>query len=198
MGLFRSLMKLLAPPRRSHRYHPPASSYDPASADEAAPMRHVPWDPPRQVEEPTGQQVLRGRCWVIDGDTVVIDQTHIRLAGIDAPEIDQPYGRNAKQALIALCRGQVVTAVTDGSSSYERAVATCRLEDGRDLSAEMVKAGLALDWRKHSGGRYRHLEVEGARKRLWRVDARQRGRMPPSARQDQPSSPSCSGRSRRS
>jgi hypothetical protein len=43
----------------------------------------------------------------------------------------------------------------------------------------MVKAGLALDWDKHSGGRYRHLEVEGIRKKLWRVEARHKGRMPP-------------------
>ena len=103
----------------------------------------------------------------------------IRLAGIDAPEIDHPYGQNAKRALMNLCRGQVVTAVTDGSTSYERAVATCTLEDGRDLSAEMVRAGLALDWGKHSGGRYRHLEVEGIRKKLWRVEARHKGKMPP-------------------
>src|SRR5262245_35629980 len=30
-----------------------------------------------------------GKAWVIDGDTVVISGTHIRLEGIDAPEADQ-------------------------------------------------------------------------------------------------------------
>jgi endonuclease YncB( thermonuclease family) len=29
------------------------------------------------------------KAWVIDGDTVVISGTHIRLEGIDAPETDQ-------------------------------------------------------------------------------------------------------------
>jgi endonuclease YncB( thermonuclease family) len=133
----------------------------------------------RQVDERVGQQIIKGHCWVIDGDTIVINKVHIRLAGIDAPELDHPYGQNAKRTLMALCRGQIVTAITDGSLSHDRTVATCHLEDGRDLSAEMVRAGLALDWRKFSGGRYRTLEADGIRKKLWRVDARQKGRMPP-------------------
>ena len=70
-------------------------------------------------------------------------------------------------------------AVFDGRLSYDRSAATCYLPDGRDLSAEMVKAGMAIDWAKYSGGKYRALEVEGIRKKLWRCDARQRGRMPP-------------------
>ena len=128
--------------------------------------------PPENVKE---HKVFRGRCWVIDGDTIVIDKVHIRLSGIDAPELDHPLGQKAKWALHALCKGQVITARTDGSVSHERAVATCHLPDGRDLSAEMVKAGFALDWSEYSGGRYRHLEPEGARKKLWRTNARQRG-----------------------
>ena len=128
---------------------------------------------------PSHSSRLRGTAWVIDGDTIVIDSVNIRLAGIDAPELDHPYGRNAKYALIQLCKGQTVLAEMDGSSSYDRPVATCYLADGRDLSAEMVKLGLALDWRAFSGGKYRHLEADDARRRLWRCDARQKGLMPP-------------------
>ena len=175
MGLLRLLLKLFAPKRQRYRYWRSARSYHPVSA----PVPHPPKDPLRQVEEQLGQQIIRGRCWVVDGDTIVINKVNIRLAGIDAPELDHPYGQQAKRALMALCRGQVVTAVTDGSSSYERAVATCTFEDGRDLSAEMVKCGLALDWGKFSRGRYRHLETDGLRKKLWRVEAKHRGRMPP-------------------
>ena len=45
---------------------------------------------------------------------------------------------------------------------------------------ELVRIGLALDWPKFSGGKYRHLEPEDARRKLWRAAARQRGmlRMP--------------------
>ena len=178
MGLLRLLLKLFAPKRRRYRYQQSTNNYRLISAPiYTAPQR--PAEPLRQVEEATGQQIIRGHCWVIDGDTIVINKVHIRLAGIDAPELDHRYGQKAKRAMMNLCRGQVVTAVTDGSTSHERVVATCTLDDGRDLSAEMVRIGLALDWGKHSGGRYRHLEVEGIRKKLWRVEARHKGRMPP-------------------
>lgn len=103
----------------------------------------------------------------------------IRLAGIDAPELDHPWGQKAKLALIDLCRGQIVKARVTGELSHNRLVAVCSLPDGRDLAAELVKLGLAIDWPKHSGGRYRALETSDARQRLWRCDARQKGRMPP-------------------
>lgn len=122
---------------------------------------------------------LHGKCWVIDGDTIVIDNIHIRLSGIDAPELDHPYGKKAKSALIALCKGQVITVITDGRTSHNRTVGQCYLPDGRDLSAEMVRSGHALDWEKYSGGKYRHLETEDARQRLWRAKLRQKGRMRP-------------------
>lgn len=122
---------------------------------------------------------LRGRAWVIDGDTIDISGTRIRLAGIDAPEVDHPYGKTAKWALVNLCKGHEVRAVFDGDLSHDRTVATCYLPDGRDLSAEMVKAGLAIDWPKFSRGKYAGLELPGTRKKLWRCDARQKGLMPP-------------------
>jgi micrococcal nuclease len=122
----------------------------------------------------------RGPAWVIDGDTLDIRGMRIRLAGVDAPEMDQPYGKTAKWALVKLCKGQEIRAVFDGDLSHDRTVATCYLPDGRDLSAEMVKAGLAIDWPKFSRGKYAGLEPAGIRKKLWRCDARQKGRMPPS------------------
>ena len=68
------------------------------------------------------------------------------------------------------------TEVTD-ADSYGRTVGKCYLSDGRDLSAEMVKAGLAIDWPKFSGGKYRSMKTSDARKKLWLADARQKGRM---------------------
>ena len=126
---------------------------------------------------PPVEKVLRGPCWVVDGDTITIDKVSIRIAGIDAPELDHPYGQQAKWALVKLCKGQVVTARLKPELSYDRLVAECFLPDGRDLAAEMVRAGMALDWPKFSGGKYRHLEQADARKRLWRASIRQRGMM---------------------
>lgn len=176
MGLLRLLLRLLSPPRRRRRY----SSCPKNSANDAIMARRLAQHTAvRHVHEESEPRIYKGRCWVIDGDTIVINRTHIRLAGIDAPELDHRYGQTAKRVLARFCKGRIVTATCDGSSSYERVVAACHLEDGTDLSAEMVKAGYALDWRKYSGGKYRHLEPEGVRQKLWRADARQKGRMPP-------------------
>ncbi|AZQ69563.1 hypothetical protein EF888_03450 [Silicimonas algicola] len=121
-----------------------------------------------------GPHLFKGKCWVIDGDTIVIDSVHIRLAGIDAPELDHPWGLKAKWAMVALCKGQIVTAKVSGELSHDRVVAVCTLPDGRDLAEELVKQGLALDWAAFSGGRYACHEPDGVRKRLWRAAGRQK------------------------
>ncbi|NNE81924.1 MAG: thermonuclease family protein [Silicimonas sp.] len=116
---------------------------------------------------------LQGKCFVVDGDTIVIDQTHVRIAGIDAPELDQPWGHKAKSTLIGLCRDQIVTAHVTGELSHNRVVAKCTLPDGSDLAAEIVRRGLALDWAAYSGGKYRRFETADARRKLWRSARRQ-------------------------
>ena len=121
-------------------------------------------------EEPI-HRVIRGAAYVVDGDTIVIKKTQIRLFGVDAPEMNHPYGRKAKWALLALCKGESIRAEILEEDAHGRTVAKRFLPDGRDLSAEMVKLGLALDWPKFSGGIYRDMEVEGVRKKLWLADA---------------------------
>lgn len=127
--------------------------------------------------EPKDDRILKGQCWVVDGDTIVIEGTHIRIAGIDAPELDHPWGNKSKWTLVQMCKGQTITARLRPDLSYDRVVAECFLPDGRDLAAELVRAGMALDWPKFSGGKYRYLEAPDARKKLWRADARQRGKL---------------------
>lgn len=129
------------------------------------------------AKPPPGDAVLNGPAYVVDGDTIVIRKTQVRLFGVDAPEMNHPYGKKAKWALVALCKGQTITAEVTAKDDHGRTVAKCYLPDGRDLSAEMVKQGLAIDWPKFSDGKYRSLEVEGVRKKLWLADARQKGRM---------------------
>ena len=50
---------------------------------------------------------------VVDGDTVVLDagsdRYRIRLAGIDAPERDQPWGESSTRSLRRILAGQQVT-----------------------------------------------------------------------------------------
>ncbi len=122
-------------------------------------------------------KVLTGYAYVVDGDTITIKKTQIRLFGVDAPELNHPYGKKAKWALVSLCKGRLIRAEITETDAHGRTVARCYLPDGRDLAAEMVKQGLAIDWPKFSGGKYRALETSDARKKLWLADARQKGRM---------------------
>jgi len=174
MGLFRILLKAMTtqrppPLRRPVPVRPP---------DRPIPREmRFPVTPPNQPQPQ--ETIVSGKCWVIDGDTIVIDRLHIRLAGIDAPELDHPWGQQSKWALVKLCKGQTVTARLKPDMSHDRLVAECFLPDGRDLAAELVKAGLAIDWPKFSGGKYRHLEPADARKKLWRASLRQSGVMLP-------------------
>lgn len=107
-----------------------------------------------------------GKAYVIDGDTIRISKTKIRIAGIDAPEVDMPWGQKSKWAMVKICKGHIVTAKLDGERSYDRLVATCYLGDGTDIGAEIIKQGHALDLPHFSGGKYRHHEPDGARRRL--------------------------------
>jgi endonuclease YncB( thermonuclease family) len=146
------------------------------SGRERRSRRRQPYDPSAGTRKPA-QPVLQGSAYVVDGDTIVIAKTQIRLFGVDAPEMNHPYGYKAKYALVALCKGQKIRAEMIEEDTYGRTVARCTLPDGRDLSAEMVKIGMAIDWPKFSGGIYQHLEQPDVRKKLWLADARQKGRM---------------------
>lgn len=103
---------------------------------------------------------ISGAAFVIDGDTISINRQHIRLAGIDAEELDEPHGWEAREHLRSLIGNSLVTCKWEGWS-YNRRVGICG-----DLNARMVADGYTLDCAYYSHGRYRQLEPPGARLRL--------------------------------
>jgi endonuclease YncB( thermonuclease family) len=135
-------------------------------------------DPPpsRTFSEQTGP-TISGRAKIIDGDSLEVAGARIRLFGIDAPEAHQqcrdaralnyPCGREATRALAALT-GARVTCTLVTHDRYERDVATCTA-NGRDLGDAMVRAGHAVDYARHSGGRYETAEREAraAKRGIW-------------------------------
>jgi len=131
--------------------------------------------PPSEVALPEGNVIL-GRAWVIDGDTIKIGATKIRLAGIDAPELTDPFGQKSKWEMVALCKGMEIRAELTGERSYDRLVATCYLPDGTDIGAELIRRGLALDGGWFSQGKYRHLEPRGIRWKLRHAYLRKHGK----------------------
>lgn len=109
---------------------------------------------------PTSAGGLRGTASVIDGDTIDLHGTRIRLWGIDAPESGQrctrPSGadwRCGKDAAFALSdrigRAPVACEVKD-TDRYGRKVALCRDAKGQDLNAWMVREGWAVAYRAYS------------------------------------------------
>ena len=106
----------------------------------------------------TGLADITGRViHVHDGDSLtVVDQgrkLRVRLAGVDAPELTQPYGWKALRSLSKLCRGKDATLVERGKDDDGRMLAsvTCPKDGGEktDASAEQVKKGLAWVFRTY-------------------------------------------------
>jgi endonuclease YncB( thermonuclease family) len=113
---------------------------------------------------------------VVDGDslTAVIRgrETKVRLLYIDAPEHDQPSGREARRSLEQLVRLEPVTFRLKGRDRYGRALAVViRGSDGRDINLEQVARGLAWAYsRGEFRPEYRAAEraAREARIGLWR------------------------------
>jgi endonuclease YncB( thermonuclease family) len=84
--------------------------------------------------------------WVTDGDTLHVDvrgrSMEIRLAEVDAPEREQPYGWQAKLALIDLVRDRQVRVVPYDVDRYGRVVAHVYV-DAKEAGAELVRQGAA-------------------------------------------------------
>lgn len=107
---------------------------------------------------------LAGPAFVWDGDTIYVNHEPIRLAGIDAGELDEPHGIEARDHLRAMLQNYTVSCKWDGWS-YNRKVGTCYL-GFVDIGAKMVADGFALDCARYSNGKYRSLEPAGIRLRL--------------------------------
>jgi endonuclease YncB( thermonuclease family) len=123
------------------------------------------------------QPAIAGKAWVIDGDTIDVSGTRIRLEGIDAPESDQactdskgvawPCGRTATRELMAHIRGRELTCDRRGFDRFKRVLAVCFLPDGSDVNAWMVQQGWALASGFIKIYRSEEAEAEAAKRGIW-------------------------------
>ena len=90
---------------------------------------------------------------IADGDTVTLlnnnQQTKIRLAEIDTPEKNQPYGKKAKKAMSDFIFKKEVEVEVVTIDRYGRTVGTIFL-DNQNINKEMVKAGHAWVYVKYA------------------------------------------------
>jgi len=118
---------------------------------------------------------------ITDGDTLKVltpahDLIKIRLAEIDAPEHDQPYGSRSKQALSALAFGMTVSIEDEGKDRYGRTIGLIHVGQ-ENVNAEMVREGAAWVYTK-----YNHdpalppieADARAAKRGLWALPEAQR------------------------
>jgi len=108
---------------------------------------------------PVCAQGFTGHARVVDGDTLDVEGTRVRMFGIDAPESSQscsdaarapyPCGRVATEALASMVGGRPVTCEPRDRDRYGRVVAVCSV-GGVDLNRWMVARGLAVAYVRYS------------------------------------------------
>jgi len=112
---------------------------------------------------------------VKDGDTIEVllngKAQRIRLAHIDCPEKNQPFGTKARSYTSEKCFGQLVTL--SHFRQYDRnkrLIAEVILNSGDTLNRELVNAGLAWHYKKYSSdSSYSQPEIKARmlKKGLW-------------------------------
>ena len=88
---------------------------------------------------------------VFDGDTVLVvvpsgDSVTVRLNGVDAPEICQPHGVEARRALEEMVLNQPVVAQPRGHDDHGRTLAKL-LRGSTDVGDRLVRDGHAWSYR---------------------------------------------------
>ena len=109
---------------------------------------------PRNIDAPEDAEAwLAGRVLSVgDGDSLDVRvanrKIRVRLHQIDTPELNQPWGREAKKALARKVNGRTVRLEPNTVDDYGRLVATVWLGN-RDINRELVRQGHAWVYRRY-------------------------------------------------
>lgn len=121
-----------------------------------------------------------GLARVVDGDTLDVGATRVRLEGIDAPESGQSChrrlignwacGEAATNFLKRRVEGQTIECENRGADKYGRTLAICFLGT-EDINAALVREGLAWAFVRYSST-YAALEQDAraAKRGIWSTD----------------------------
>lgn len=124
-------------------------------------------------------QIIEGPAEVIDGDSLRVAGTEVRLFGVDAPEFSQACysngsevacGAMAKDVLAGLIGSAVLTCQPRNTDTYGRIVATCQTS-GVDVGGALVESGWATAFRRY-GNDYVTAEARARATRagIWQWD----------------------------
>ena len=108
----------------------------------------------KRLFRPRFPQKFSGRVvYVCDGDTIWLKtrwgkRVKLRLVGMDAPESDQSYGKDATLFLKQLLQGKTVAATAIGFDVYGRLISKVVLGNA-DISELMIENGWAWPYRQY-------------------------------------------------
>lgn len=118
--------------------------------------------------------------YVYDGDTVTLTsektKTKIRLYGIDAPEIAQPYGKESRNHLRKKILYKNVEVKVNGKDRYKRTIGTIFL-DGENINLWMIKSGFAWHYKQYCKDKVFAIAERNAKNKkieMWKTDNLQR------------------------
>ena len=113
-------------------------------------------------------EVIFGPSRVIDGDTVIVSGIHVRLKGVDSPELGTAAGVAAKREMIQIVHGRDLACTLTGEKTHGRDVGHC-YADGVDIGAEIIRHGRALACSHFMDEPWLVLETEHARATIRRA-----------------------------
>jgi endonuclease YncB( thermonuclease family) len=131
-------------------------------------------EPGRPAQSLDGSKIT-----VKDGDTLRFGAQDYRLHGIDSPEFKQlcrdakdaewQCGKEAHLALSRLVKNRTISCEERAHDKFQRIVATCRDEQGRDLARAMIEQGLAVSFGGFAEGPYADDEhiAKQAKRGVW-------------------------------
>jgi endonuclease YncB( thermonuclease family) len=96
------------------------------------------------------QATVTGPARVIDGDTIAIGTTRVRLQGVDAAELGTARGAAARAAMLAIVGTGPLTCALTGEHTWRREVGTCTTAAGVDIGQAIVAGGWALAYARYS------------------------------------------------
>lgn len=118
-------------------------------------------------------QSHQGVAYVIDGDTIVVTGTKIRLEGIDAPEMRQTCmalgktyqcGAEARANLRNLIGKAALTCAGSHLDKYGRFLGVCTVLT-KNINREMVLGGWAVSYGAYLGD---EIAAKSAKRGMWR------------------------------
>lgn len=110
---------------------------------------------------------------IVDGDTLKIfnEKNHtlykVRIAHIDAPEINQNFGLEAKKFLFNRIYNRYVTIKTNKKDKYGRIITDVLYNNNKNnIGEEIIKNGLAWVWHYSNNKNYKIIELNAKNHKL--------------------------------